>query len=139
MRSALFAQQRRPVLLRYKLKYASMEQELRYEDVQQRERAEIEEMLASNDPAEIAKALRSATYHDPDWRWVQSKCLQLITHTETEVSWNSAVCLGLLAVFHKQLDLDLVVPALHKAIENPIIRPAAENSLDDIQLLIKLQ
>jgi hypothetical protein len=39
----------------------------------------------------------------------------------------------LLAVFHKKLDLELVLPALRKAAEDPDVKSWAEDSLGDIQ------
>jgi hypothetical protein len=46
---------------------------------------------------------------------------------------NAATCLGLLAVFYKKLDLDLVLPALEKAAEDPEVKGSAEDCLKDIR------
>jgi hypothetical protein len=81
----------------------------------------------------VGEALWSAAYYDPDWRWVQTQCLLSLTHREIRVRCHAATCLGLLAVFHKKLDLDLVLPALKKAAEDPEVKASAEDSLDDIR------
>jgi hypothetical protein len=90
-------------------------------------------MLRSGHAEQIIEALLSATYHDPDWKWVQSQCLESLTNADVWVRRNAATCLGLLAVFHQQLDLDLVISALHKAGEDAEVKPWVEDSLADIQ------
>jgi hypothetical protein len=90
-------------------------------------------MLRSDVPQEVGEALWSAAYYDPDWRWVQTQCLYSLTHADRGVRRNAATCLGLLAVFYKKLDLDLVLPALRKAAEDPEVKDSAEDSLEDIR------
>lgn len=104
----------------------------KYEPVEQRTREQVEAMLDSRDVKQVVRALLSATYYDPDWRWVQSRCLFYLTHADVWVRRSAANCLGLLAVFHKKLDSDVVVPALQRAAEDPEVKPWAEDSLDDI-------
>ena len=91
----------------------------RYKPVVERTREEVEEMLRSNVPEQISEALWSATYHDPEWLWVQSHSVSSLTHADVWVRRNAAICLGLLAVLRRQLDLEVVLPALHKAAEDP--------------------
>jgi len=42
----------------------------------------------------------------------------------------AALSLGYIALFHKHLDLDRVLPALHRAQEDPAIRSTVDDSLD---------
>ena len=56
-----------------------------------------------------------------------------LTHADRGVPRNAATCLGLLAVFYKKLDLDLVLPALEKAAEDPEVKGSAEDCLKDIR------
>ena len=95
-------------------------------------------MLLSADAKQIVKALLSAAYYDPDWRWVQARCLYFLTHTDVWVRRNAANCLGLLAMFHNKLDADVVVPALENAAEDPEVKAWAEDSLADIRHSLKL-
>jgi hypothetical protein len=101
--------------------------------VERRTREQVEAMLASGEAAKIVPGLSSAAYYDPDWRWVQAQCLFYLTNGDNSVRIAAASCLGLLAVFHKKLDADLVLAALRKAAENPEVRAQAEESIDDIQ------
>ncbi len=110
----------------------------KYEPVEQRTREQVEAMLLSTDAKRIAKALWSATYYDPDWRWVQTKCLYFLTDADVWVRRNAATCLGLLATFHNKLDTAVVVPALEKAAEDPQVKTWAEDSLADIRHSLKL-
>jgi hypothetical protein len=111
----------------------------RYEPVIERSREEIQDILGSGNPDEICEALWSAVYYDPDWRWVQLQCLNHLIHSDFSVRCSAATLLGVLAVLRKKLDVDLVLPALHKAAEDPAMKPSVEDSLDDIRHTIKLQ
>jgi hypothetical protein len=112
---------------------AESENKKKHEAVERRTREQVEAMLASGDLSKTVKALWSAVYYDPDWRWVQTQCLVFLTHAEIELRRNAATCLGLLAVFHKKLDQDLVVPALKRAAQDPAVKSSAEESLGEIQ------
>ena len=115
------------------------DQKARYEPVIERTRKEIEEILRGNDLEQICEALWSAVYYDPDWRWVQQQCLNYLVHPDLSVRCCAAMLLGVLAVFHKELDVDLVVPALHQAAEEAALRPWVEDSLSDIRHNIRFQ
>ena len=97
----------------------------------------MEAMLKSGQSEQIIDALLSAVYYDPDWRWVELQCLQSLTHADFAVRRNAASCLGLLAVFHQKLDVELVVAALKKAGEDEEVRPSVEDSLSDIEHYMK--
>jgi hypothetical protein len=105
----------------------------KYVQAKQRTREQTEKMLLSADAEQIREALWSATYYDPDWRWVQGQCLFFLTHTDLWVRRNAATCLGLLAVFHNKLDVEVVIPALERAAQEAEVKPFAEDSLADIR------
>ncbi len=111
----------------------------RYVPVIERTREEIEEILRGNDLEQVCEALWSAVYYDPDWRWVQLQCLKHLDHSDCTVRGCAVMLLGALAVFRKQLDVHVVIPALHKAGEEPALKPWVEDSLSDIRTNIKLQ
>jgi len=52
---------------------------VRYQAVVKRDREEVELLLRGNDEQQIGEALLSAAYYDPNWRWVQGKCLASVT------------------------------------------------------------
>ena len=95
-------------------------------------------MLAAGGVEQIVSGLLSATYYDPDWRWVQGQCLFYLTHADVEVRRSAATCLGLLAVFHKKLDVAVVVPALKYAAADPEVKAMADDSLADIRQSLNL-
>jgi hypothetical protein len=113
--------------------------QLKYEPVEPRTREELLEMLESGDASRIAGGLYSATYHDSDWRWVQGQCLRFLAYQSSQVRWAAATCLGDLSVFHHKLDLELVLPALKEALNDPAIQSTVEDSLDQIHQNVKTQ
>jgi len=113
--------------------------ELKYEPVEPVPREEIMRLFDSDDASCISSALYSAAYHESDWRWVQSQCLRFLTHQNPQVRWAAATCLGDMAVFHHELDLAIVLPALREAFNDPAIRATVQDSLDQIHQNIKQQ
>jgi hypothetical protein len=112
---------------------------LKYEPVPELSREEVERDLGSGDPERIGVALYSATYHDPDWRWVQEQCLRFLKHGQAGVRWAAATCLGDLAMFHRTLDLPRVLPELAEACKDEEIRSVAEESISFIKQAVKPQ
>ena len=111
--------------------------DLKYESVEKQPRTVIERALSSGDPELVSAALYSATYHDPDWRWVQGECLKCLRHQDVKVRWAAATCLGDLAMFHKALDVSLVLPALIEAAKDESIRDPAETSISLIKQAVR--
>ncbi|SRR5579871_616889 len=109
---------------------------MRYEEADDRSREEILKLLESGEPEKIISALHSATYYESDWRWVQSQCLRFLSHPTVNVRWAAAVFLGDIAVFHKTLDLEIVLPVLYEASKDPAIQQAVQESLDFIDWYI---
>jgi hypothetical protein len=112
---------------------------VRYEAVHPQSREELVEGLASNDSEQIRSALYSASWYECDWRWTQENCLIFLRHRDPLVRWAAALSLGYIAQFHKHLDLDKVLPALHEAHADPAIRSTVGDSLDMIAQNIKTQ
>ena len=111
----------------------------KYVPVEQMSRAEIMRALAGDDPERISGALYSATYYDPEWRWVQDECLKFLKHSDVRVRWADATCLGDLAMFHKVLDLPRVLPEMFEAAHEDAIRDAAEFSISLIKQKCRVQ
>jgi hypothetical protein len=112
---------------------------MKYHEVIERDRAEIEILLRSPDLADMQGGLLSAAYYDPDWRWVQGKCLDFLTHTDRDMRWLAAICLGHLARIHRQLDLELVLGTLSQVKGDPLITSGVEDALDDIRFFMNFQ
>jgi hypothetical protein len=114
--------------------------EMHYEPVLRRSREELDTAFRRGDPSGIHDALISAAYWDDDWRWVQDQCLSFADHDSAVVRAGAAYALGMIAVFHAKLEMDRVIPALRRLAEDPVVRPHAETSMEDIDhFIVKLK
>lgn len=100
-------------------------------------RNEAEEAFLSDSPERICNALLRISFNEPDWRWVQEKCLQFLSSKDSNVRGLAVTCLGHLARIHKQLDLHKILPVLENLRHEPRIRGRVEDTLDDIETFIK--
>ena len=98
--------------------------ELKYEEVQQLSRDDIEQALASGEETRMADALYSATRFSEDWRWPQKLCLDFVTSPHLLVRWAAVTCLGDIA-------------ALEKAMVDPAISDPAGYSLSMVKQFIR--
>ena len=112
---------------------------MQHREVQERDRHEIELLLRSPEKLDRLDALLSATYYDSDWRWVQNRCLDFLSHAEYEERGLAATCLGHLARIHKRLDTELVLSRLAPLRNDPLIGSSVQDALDDIRLFLKFQ
>lgn len=101
-------------------------------------REEADATFASGDPEKIAFALVNATFHDPDWRWVQDTCLSLARSNDAGVRQIAVTCLGHVARIHRKLDLDKVSPVLKELLRDPEpgVRGCAEDAIEDIRIFM---
>lgn len=112
---------------------------MEYRAVLERNREEIEILLRSGDVQDITDALLSAAYYDAEWRWVQEQCLAFTHHSDTNVRWVAATCLGHLARIHGQLDLELVLLRLSEMKTDALVKPSVDDALEDIKFFLKFQ
>ena len=105
---------------------------MRYEDVLPITRQEAELAFSSNNETTICDALIRITYHDPDWKWVQLKCLYFGKHPISEIRRLAATCVGHLARIHGILDIDPVYSLLHELLTDPDVSGSAQDALDDM-------
>jgi hypothetical protein len=101
-------------------------------------REEANAGLDSIDPGVLCNALVRVTYHDPDWRWVQTQCMRLAAHSDKNVRGLAVSCLGHLARIHGVLDTEEVLPLLNELLTDPEVAPRAEDALDDIKTFLKI-
>lgn len=90
--------------------------------------------LYSDDPVSIGEVLIRLSYHDPDWRWVQNRCIAVAYHDSAVIRSSSAICFGHLARIHGTLDLELVEPVLRRLRQDSVASVAgnAVAAQDDI-------
>ncbi len=93
-------------------------------------RQELEIALTGTDGEQIRTALYSAAWYEAAWRWSQNRCLEFLENRDHLIRWAAALSLGYIALFQKQLDLEVVFPALYRAREDPAIRSTVGDSLD---------
>lgn len=106
---------------------------LKYEPIYPLSKRELMLQIESGDPQAIANALYAATKYEEDWNWVQNQCLEALKSPEVSVRWAAATCLGDLAFMRRPLDIDLVVPALELATQDPQIADPAGFSLSMVK------
>jgi hypothetical protein len=104
--------------------------DLKYEEVLPLTKSELMIQVESTDPRIVANALYAASRYEKDWKWVQGQCLKGLNSPEVSIRWAAVTCLGDLA-FHRRfpIDLDLVIPALELATQDPQIAEPAGFSL----------
>ena len=112
--------------------------EMEYQEIFPINRGDLEKMVESGNKKAIVDALLSAAYYDPDWRWVQGLCLRFLDHSDRNVRWIAATCLGHLARIHRDLDLELVLPKLLEMKKDPLVAPSVEEALDDIHFFLRI-
>jgi hypothetical protein len=86
---------------------------------------------------EIVRALLGVTYHDPDWEWVQDRCLDFLDSPMPDVRNTAITCLGHLARIHKKLDRPKVLAALAGKLSDPQCSGRAEDAMEDIEMYAK--
>jgi hypothetical protein len=108
-----------------------------YEEIGPITREAAEVAFRGGDPMESVKALLSLAYHDPDWRWVQERCLEMLKHPSETVRGAAVISLGHLARIHRTLDLGIVVPALEAVRCDAALAGKVEDAFDDIAVFVR--
>jgi hypothetical protein len=113
--------------------------DLKYEPVFPLSKRELILQFESGDPEAVAKALYAAAKYEDGWSWVQDLCVEGRKSPEVSVRWAAATCLGDLAFFQSPLDLDIVVPALDQAVQDPEIADPASFSLSMVKQFLQIK
>jgi hypothetical protein len=108
------------------------DEHMEYRSVEPLSRAVAIERIRGNDGPTRAAALVSLAFHESDWRWVQDQCLSLFSDGDPGVRATAALCLGHIARIHRRLDLDRVLPALHRLQDDPNAGWQVADVMDDI-------
>lgn len=111
----------------------------KYVEIEPRSRQELEEAFTSVDENTVCNAMYSAAQCEPDWRWTQGKLLEFLKNNSLLLRSTALSALGELALFQGHLDVELVVPEVHKLLKDPAMGPFAEDCLEDIKSRITIQ
>ena len=95
-----------------------------------KEAAEL--LLSTGGSDKICETLVSLAFHEPDWRWVQTKCLHFLNSEDASIAAVSATCLGHLARIHRKLDRAEVLSALTAKLDTEEVSGPAADAIDDI-------
>jgi hypothetical protein len=90
--------------------------------------------LADDDIPDLLNALLAVTFSDPDWEWVQDRCLEFLDHPDSRVKALAVTCLGHLARIHRKLDKERVVARLAAVrLRDPELAGRVEDATEDIE------
>ena len=110
---------------------------MRYQAVEPISRSEAERIFAGDNTDAMVHALLSLAYHDPDWQWVQNRCLRFLDASNFNLRRMATLCLGHIGRIHGVIVWDVVVPRLESLLDDPELGGTAEDALDDIRVFVK--
>jgi hypothetical protein len=93
-------------------------------------RDDAEAMFASGSSSAVCYSLARLVHHDPDWRWLQDKCIQMTSHSDLDVVSLAITSFGDIARIHGNLDLGTILPLLERLHDNPELAGRVEDALD---------
>ena len=116
-----------------------MEEKPKYVEIQPCSRKELEEVFAGDDENAICNAMYSAAQHEPDWRWTQAELVKFLGHKSLLIRSTAVNALGELVLFRGHIDLEVVLPEIHKLESDPALAPFVENYLEDLKSRVRIQ
>ncbi len=93
-------------------------------------------IFAGNNPHKIIRALIGITFHDPDYEWIQSRCLEFCEHSDNDVRATAIICLGHIARIHSKIDKKAIL-VLKKLQSDSSVGGVAKDALADIKRFAK--
>lgn len=111
----------------------------RYEAMPPISRVAAMRALKSKNKSGIIRALIRLALNDPEWRWVQERCVAFLGHKDAWVRGAAATSLGHLARIHRRLDIKLVKSQLERLADDPKMGDKARDALDDIGSYIAIK
>lgn len=106
---------------------------MKYEDPEPVTKEQALLVFQSQDIDRIVHAMLGATFHEPDWEWVQNWCLRFLQSAEPDLRNTAITCLGHLARIHRKIDKMKVVSALRSHLKDPGYEGRIEDALEDIE------
>ncbi len=110
---------------------------MEYHDLPPVSHAELYAALSSPAAERAAAAVISVGLHEPDWRWAEQVCLDVLKDAREEVRAAAVTSLGHIARVHGKITARIVIPALESLLNDPSLGGIAEDALEDIRLFAK--
>ena len=110
---------------------------MKFEQINPVDKEQAARAFATADTEKIVHALLGTAYHEADWEWVESRCLQFLESPVPELRNTAITCLGHLARIHRKLNKAKVMQALSRYRDNPDYGGRVEDALDDIEMFVK--
>jgi len=99
----------------------------------ERTKNEIEILLSDADSMVVYRAIIDAVNYEPDWRWLQSRCVELLRTGRDKTTRIGAIHgIQFLAAARGEVDPEVVIPALIEAQAEPDLAWDANDALNDI-------
>ena len=98
-------------------------------------RADVERVIAADDPAELAYAPVVVSMDPPDAAWAADVCCRLSAHPDEWVRGAAILGFGHLARTTGKLDEAVVMPIVKAALtdQSPVVVGKAEDAVSDLQ------
>jgi hypothetical protein len=100
-------------------------------------RNDAEGIFRNGTPSAIAVTLVRLAYHEPDWKWVQDKCIGFSSHSDVWVRRTCATCFGHIARIHGEIERDKVMVVLKRLLLDSDVKGEAEDTLEDFKVFLK--
>ena len=100
-------------------------------------REEAATAFASHLGHEVGMALARCAEFDPEYEWVESRCLEFVEHPSVEVRRAAAAALGNLARVHRRTSIRTVEALERLARSTETAAGWAEDALDDLRMFAR--
>lgn len=109
---------------------------MEYEKLTPIKRTEALSEIESGDRDRVCDALTRLALHDPDPEWLETLLMANLSKPDPWVRGTAALCLGHVGRIHGKLNLETVIPALERLLEDPETEGKASDALDDIKMFV---
>jgi hypothetical protein len=105
---------------------------MKYESVRSIPRSEVERLL-SGSTEEVAAALLSISYYEPDRRWVFDRLEAAAAHPDREIRGLVATCIGHVGRIDREIDIDCARRLLDRLAGDAEVARKVEDAWDDVE------
>jgi hypothetical protein len=110
---------------------------VKYENPEHISKDAAERLFSIGRDAATAEVLVAVALNEPDWRWVERKCLQFLANGSIDVKRVAITCLGHIARILGRLDAEIVLPALDGFRNDPLLAGTVQDAIDDITMFLR--